>query len=46
MLWHKKGLKPCQRLSVIKNGIGNINTFSVCCTDASQFADKYQDYDK
>lgn len=27
---------------VIKSGIGNSNTFSVCCIDASSFSDQYQ----
>lgn len=42
----KKGLKLCQNFFIIKSGVGNINTFPVCCTDASQFSDKYQSYDK
>lgn len=44
MLWCKKDLKNCWIFFflVIKSGIGNSNTFSVCCIDASSFSDQYQ----
>lgn len=42
----QKGLVILPEIFCIKNEIGSINTFPACCTDSSQFSDKYQGFDK